>query len=322
MTPIVALPGSEKPSSAANKGEIFRATGEAMIQAAALSGDSLAARRSVWRAFCSRIEESGVSPLAANPAQLAAWALAHRAGRHPKAHAVRVLTMAADVFDLMMAEGATPLGNNPALLAKARLEEMPVNDPTSFPDRSSRALLTAFLSTGSGGDSLRARDLAIFSLCLGAGATPTAVGLTSVSCLESGLPSGFIHLKSASPTAKRPSEWEAVLLPEAVGALQDWLDLRSGAANEPAFPGRFATPLSRARIFRSVAALVLEAVGPSPAFRACPQTLRNAYFSILMDRGLSREEISRRMGWTLAVQEQARRMELAWLVFSEGIGPA
>ena len=320
MTKGVALTGSAKPSQSEGRPATFRETGDAMIRSAGLSSDSLAARLSVWRAFCSRLERSGASEINAEPALLAEWALAHRSGRRPKEHAVRVLSMAADVFDLMMAEGSSTPGNNPALLARARLEEIPANDPTSFPNRDARSLLTALPSSEPDGDTLRARDLAVFAMCIGAGATPTAVSLSSVSCLEMGIASGFMRLKSGTPTVKRPSEWESILLPDAVDALRAWLDLRGGSGDEPAFPGRFGTPLSRARIFRSVASLVREAVGPSPAFRACPQTLRNAYFSILMDMGLPREEISLRMGWTLSVQEQARRMELSWLAFSGGGG--
>ena len=320
MTKNVALSGSAKTSHQVSPVLTFREGGETMINSAGLSAESQAARLSVWRAFCSRLERSGTSAIKADPALLAEWALAHRSGRRPKEHAVRVLSMAADVFDLMMAAGSSTPGNNPALLARARLDEIPANDPTSFPDRASRSLLTTLPSTELSSDSLRARDLAVFAICIGAGATPTAVSLASVSCLEMGIASGFMRLKSGTPTVKRPSEWEAILLPDAVAAIRTWLDLRGGSGDELAFPGRFGNPLSRARIFRSVAALIREAVGPSPAFRACPQTLRNAYFSILIDMGLPREEISLRMGWTLSVQEQARRMERSWLAFSGGSG--
>lgn len=310
MTRGVALAGSAENPSIELGADLFFVAGEESIRAASLSAESLSARLSVWRSFCLRLAESGDSHLTARPAALARLALSHRSGPRPKEHALRVLSMAADAFEAMMASGVCPRGDNPAILARSRLDYIPANDPSSFPSPADRVLLAAHPSSGSGGDSLRARDLAIFSLCLGAGAPPTAVSVSTVSCIRTAVESGSIVLRVPSPSAKRPLEWMADLLPFARPALSEWLEFNH--ADGPAFPGRHGAPLSRAQVFRVAASEITRAIGAGPLFKACPQTLRNCHFSFLADSGMSPEEISRRMGWTLGDQEQHRRLSLAW----------
>ena len=279
---------------------------------AGLSEESRRARESVWLRYLTRLEENGTPFERASSSDLRACAMEHKAGPRPKEHISRVLGMAVDAVDLLQAQGRLPGGWNAAREARASMESLPSNDPTFFPSRESLSLLAGVLSEELAGeeDSARARDLAVVAMCAGAGAPPTSVGLSTVSCLRRAMKEGVVGLRAQRATVKRPSRWEASLLPFCLPALRSWLSALDGAdGSAPAFPGRDGAGLSRSRIFRSVKS-VLTGLGWDPR-RACPQSLRNGYFSLLVDEGASDARICLSMGWSLSDGEQLRRMRLA-----------
>lgn len=218
--------------------------------------------------------------------------------------------MAIDAVDALQLSGELPSGWNAAREAKASMESMPVNDPTRFPSPEAFSLLADFLSVDDAEGDDRVRDRAIAAFCLGAGAPPTAVSLATVSCLGRAVREGIVELRSHRPTSKRPSSWEAPVLSFCVPAIRAWLDICPRADEHyPAFPGRNGSGLSRSRVFRSVKSLLAE-LGWPPT-RACPQSLRNAYFAALVDEGRSDASICMSMGWSASDGEQLRRMRLA-----------
>lgn len=277
-----------------------------------LSEDARKAREAVWRRYLARLEENGTPLERASAADLRACAAEHKAGPRPKEHCARVLGMAIDAVDALQSSGELPSGWNAAREARASMESMPSNDPTRFPDPGTVSLLADFLSGGGaeGEGRARVRDRAIAALCLGAGAPPAAVSLATVSCLKRAARDGVAELRSHRPTPKRPSSWEAQVLPFCVPAIRAWLDMCPTADGlSPAFPGRDGSGLSRSRVFRSVRSL-LDELGWPPT-RACPQSLRNAYFAALVDGGRSDASICMSMGWSASDGEQLRRMRLA-----------
>ena len=161
-------------------------------------------------------------------------------------------------------------------------------------------------------DPLSARDLAIAALCLGAGASPSAVSRASVSSAREGVLFGRIILESEGPTIKRPSEWTAPILPEAIPALTRWLDISPRPNGALLFPGRVGGLLSRSAIRRAFVRICSElSVIREPSRAVCPQSARNSYFARLVASRMPPEAIREAMGWSASDGEQTRRMLLA-----------
>ena len=296
-----------------NEGSAFMIAAASVAEKRALAPDGCAAAMSVCRAFESRCSRAGVPVEKARPEDMIEIAMSHRSGRRPKEHAERVLRLVADVIRTMVEEGSAADGDNPAVLALSRLEQRPRNDPTTFlPAEVETPLLLAMASARSETDPLRARDLALAALCLGAGASPSAVARSSVSGVAKAIKEGSVVLRSEGPTIKRPEEWTAPLLPEAVPALARWLELSPLRDDALLLPGRDGGPLSRSAIRRAFVRICLETSGLSETSRAlCPQSARNSYFARLVASRMDHEAIRKAMGWSASDGEQTRRMMLA-----------
>ncbi len=308
-----ASPSVGAKNSRQENGAAFMKSAAAVAEKRALAPDGRAAAMSVCQAFESRCLRSGVSVERASPEDLLEIAMSHRSGRRPKEHAERVLRLVADVIRNMAEERSSAEGDNPAVLALSRLEERPRNDPTTFlPEEVESSLLLAMSDAASETDPLRARDLALAALCLGAGASPSAVSRASVSSAREGVLLGRIVLESEGPTIKRPSEWTAPLLPEAVPALSRWLEISPRPNGALLFPGRDGGLLSRSAIRRAFVRICSElALIGEPSRDVCPQSARNSYFARLVASRMPPEAIREAMGWSASDGEQTRRMLLA-----------
>jgi integrase len=284
------------------------------VESLGLSRESRDARSNVWRRFLRLLDENGTPFEKAAPADLRHCAFDHRHGQRPKEHAERVLVLAEKAVGLLQETGALPAGKNSAFEARLGMGTRPKNDPTVFPAPSALPGLQAFLlkEDNEGEDRMRRRDKALFALVLGAGAPPSAVGLTDVSCIRTAIRTDRILLRSEGPSVKRPLEWEAILLPCAVPALERWLQVCGASSSAPAFPGHGGKGLSRAQAFRIVRDLLVELGTLAQVERVCPQTLRNGYFGLLADSGLSRRAVAASMGWSDSDGEQFRRMIRGW----------
>jgi integrase len=276
-----------------------------------LSDASLKGRESVWNRFLLRLEESGTPIDRASPSDLKAIAFRHRHGDHPKEHSVRVLEMARSAIDELQANGFLPKGENAGRVAIATLNETLRNDQTFIPSLIDLSLFIRYIENENDNTPFCARDRAIFALCLGSGATPTAISLATVSCIKNAATTGKITLKSISPTKKRPSIWEAPILKFSQNAIQRWADTLDLEHTEPAFLGKKGTPVSRSQVFRIIKKQIEFCHERFPG-RSCPQSLRNGYFGLLLEEELSNLDVKRAMGWSLSDGEQLRRMTLIW----------
>lgn len=296
-----------------NEESDFMIAAAAVAEKRALAPDGSRAALSVCRAFEARCSRAGIPVEKAGPDDLLEIAMSHRSGRRPKEHAERVLRLVADAIRAMVEAGTATDGDNPAVLALSRLEQRPRNDPTTFlPEEVETSLLQAMSSSRSETDMLRARDLALAALCLGAGASPGAVSRSSVSSAIKAIKEGSIVLRSEGPTIKRPEEWTAPLLPEALPALARWLELSPRSPDALLLPGRDGGPLSRSAIRRAFVRICLETSGLSEISRSlCPQSARNSYFARLVASRMDPEAIRKAMGWSASDGEQTRRMTLA-----------
>ena len=276
-----------------------------------LSDASLKGRESVWNRFLLRLEESGTPIDRASPSDLKAIAFRHRQGDHPKEHSVRVLEMARSAIDELQANGFLPKGENAGRVAIATLNETLRNDQTFIPSLIDLSLFIRYIENENDDTPFCARDRAIFALCLGSGATPTAISLATVSCIKNTCITGKITLRSVSPTKKRPSMWEAPILKFAQHAIHKWADNLDLDLSEPAFLGKKGKPVSRSQVFRIIKKQI-DFCHEHFLGRSCPQSLRNGYFALLLEAELNSLEIKRAMGWSLSDEEQLRRMSLIW----------
>ncbi|MGE5469753.1 MAG: hypothetical protein ACM3X0_03030 [Bacteroidota bacterium] len=296
------------------------------IDQQSLAADSAAGRKATWVSFINRLQDHGTSLTTADANELKAAALEHRNGPRPKEHARRLLRLAESVIDHLQVAGQLPKGRNPATEARFSLNVNCQNDLTVFLTPAQIEGLFAVLDAQPDpADALKDyRDRAILALALGAGAPPTAISVTTVSCIQQALTSGEIRLNALQPTGKRPDSWSACLLPAAQKALSAYLvEVSDAPADALAFPGRQERPMSRVQIFRLIRERLWATGLFSDKTRLSPQTLRNAYFGLLCEAGHSSAQVSASMGWVLGDQEQFRRMRRYWQQFrQQGAMPA
>jgi hypothetical protein len=288
-----------------------------LIQAQALNASSTAGREATWLAFIQRFNDRGIPFFTASATELKSIALNHRHGMRPKEHALRLLRLAETVIDQLQNEGLLPKGRNAATEARFGLNVDCVNDQTVFLSTVESIGLINTLCPANGvfcAEGRDVRDAAMVALALGAGAPPTALLATTVSCIQDCLSSKFIRLALPQASPKRLQAWSAMILPFAQPVLVQYFDqIAQWPADALAFPGRQGQPMSRVQIFRIIQKFLKRGAFMSRLSRVGPQTLRNTYFRLMLEEGYDTAQISKSMGWVLGDQEQFRRMRRSWL---------
>jgi len=145
------------------------------------------------------------------------------------------------------------------------------------------------------------RDRALVAITLFGSVKVSELGLLSVNCITWGGDGGADRVRI--PAAGRVLYHEAILLPEGRAAILNWLAMRkdAGIQKDRMFPASdIGDAMHATSIYRRVhhiTSAALEQVGLDvPEARLSPQTLRNSYAAILIERGFTDQEIMNSMG--------------------------
>lgn len=275
--------------------------------------------RSMWGKLLRWSREHGIAPLSWSAEQIGAFLDAE--GLH-KRHRYRYTRLIERVFQHLSLQ-QQGLHNPGSQAVRAHLADGD-NDPTPFLTVAERDTVVARLlgsapapKPGPSSPTAwkRARDLALFGVLLGGG---LKVGEARALRLDS-IPPDAESLRLTRPDNGR--SYEAPLFEFARAPLLHWLAIRqaSGALGSLVFPAQpDGRPLHAASIYRRVELLLDEAgVLAGRTERASPQTLRNTYGAMHLERGAGPAAVAQYLGMRdLESGWRLRAAHEAWLARS------